>query len=161
VRSKKVTYPNHYILKKNRKIRLEEEHYRCQLCKSDARLTHHFDENRSNHDPSNLVVLCQSCHMTYFHNPGRPKKTKPPKPAKIKKEPKLYQRKYSKFFRVYGMTLKQISEHLNFSCSHIYDLYRQDKLNSYLGLEAPKPPTYKEIQQKERFVYFRDRRYDL
>jgi len=41
----------------------------CQCCgKKSARMAvHHIDHNEGNHDPFNLVLLCQKCHV-WYHN---------------------------------------------------------------------------------------------
>lgn len=40
----------------------------CQRCGSHNRtLTHHRDRNRHNSDPSNLELLCFTCHMREHH----------------------------------------------------------------------------------------------
>jgi 5-methylcytosine-specific restriction endonuclease McrA len=48
-----------------RKIMIEFlEMKRCQICGSNKNLiVHHIDGNRANNKISNLVVLCQSCHL--------------------------------------------------------------------------------------------------
>lgn len=35
----------------------------CEICCSDRFLVvHHMDRNRKNNDPSNMIMLCKSCH---------------------------------------------------------------------------------------------------
>ena len=50
---------NELILQKNK----------CEVCGSKNNLdVHHKDENPSNNNPSNLLVVCRSCHMK-IHRP--------------------------------------------------------------------------------------------
>jgi len=110
-------YPNHSWLKKIRKQRLEEESYQCQICKSPANLTHHFDEDRSNQDPANLIVLCHSCHFKYFH-------------------PEVGTKKIGKYKCLYGMNVLEICRVLHKEHSIIKALHEEGSLYSYLGLQA-------------------------
>lgn len=52
---------------------LRRDGQKCRLCGS-ARITkgwlvvHHIDGFKSNHDPSNLITLCKSCHLRIHRN---------------------------------------------------------------------------------------------
>jgi hypothetical protein len=107
-------YPDHTLLKKNRKQRLEELNYTCQICHGPATETHHLDGTKTNHDPNNLLVLCTKCHFKTFHS--KPKTT-------------------SKYRRCYGMTLTQISKSLHKEIYKVRALHTEGKLYSYLGLD--------------------------
>lgn len=42
----------------------ERDNYKCQSCnKEKATLVHHIDKNNFNNDPTNLVSLCNKCHL--------------------------------------------------------------------------------------------------
>lgn len=58
-----LTYPNSALFKKNRLIRFTEVAYRCQLCEGEAKLIHHIDGSKSNHELENLLPLCPKCHV--------------------------------------------------------------------------------------------------
>ena len=55
----------------NKRTVLERDRYICQKCNTDKNLIiHHIDGNgcgsvTKNHSVSNLITLCQSCHMKY------------------------------------------------------------------------------------------------
>lgn len=52
---------------------LHENGNRCQSCQATENLqVHHLDENRENNDPSNLIILCCSCHAKWHAEHGRP-----------------------------------------------------------------------------------------
>jgi DNA-binding Xre family transcriptional regulator len=55
-------YPNHYEMKKNRLMVLQQHGYKCQICGGEATIVHHADDSKDNHDPENLVPLCAKCH---------------------------------------------------------------------------------------------------
>lgn len=51
-----------------RQRELDRAGHRCENCGCESRprnvlTVHHLDWNPSNHDPSNLVVFCQVCHL--------------------------------------------------------------------------------------------------
>lgn len=60
-------YPNHYQLKKNRLVVLEQANYTCQECGGHTNETHHKDGTKTNHSPSNLQPLCHKCQMSIYH----------------------------------------------------------------------------------------------
>ena len=61
--SGKFMYDNHYQMKKNRLKVLDNLGNFCQNCGGDANVVHHIDGTKDNHDTSNLMPLCYSCHM--------------------------------------------------------------------------------------------------
>lgn len=48
----------------------KRDRFRCAFCgKTTGRLhTHHIDYDKYNHDPSNLITLCTSCHSRTNYN---------------------------------------------------------------------------------------------
>ncbi len=61
-------YPNHYLMKQNRRIVLRS-HPLCEICgiKKSVEI-HHKDKNKSNHSFDNLVAVCKKCHFKEFHS---------------------------------------------------------------------------------------------
>lgn len=55
-------YPNQGILQKNRKQKLVETDYHCELCGIFTNRVHHKDKSKTNHAIDNLMTLCKSCH---------------------------------------------------------------------------------------------------
>jgi 5-methylcytosine-specific restriction endonuclease McrA len=54
-----------------RELCLARCYYQCLHCGRTRKLhCHHIDHNRSNNSPENLMVLCESCHMTYESDIG-------------------------------------------------------------------------------------------
>lgn len=41
--------------------------WNCVLCGKEAYCIHHCDRTTWNHGIDNLISLCQSCHLGYFH----------------------------------------------------------------------------------------------
>lgn len=59
---RKTTNPSWYTA--HRWAREEVKKIKCEVCGKRGRLdVHHKDGNEKNNDPSNLQVLCRSCHM--------------------------------------------------------------------------------------------------
>jgi len=55
-------YPNHYELKKNRLIVLENSNWVCKYCGGKADRVHHRDKTKHNHKPINLAPSCAKCN---------------------------------------------------------------------------------------------------
>jgi len=51
---------------------LQRDNFKCQRCLEGAILIHHVDGDNYNNDPSNLISLCRSCHLS-IHSPIRGK----------------------------------------------------------------------------------------
>ena len=56
-------YPNHYQMKQNRKIKLKNCNYKCEICNQEGKYAHHKDFSKDNHEISNLMVICYKCHL--------------------------------------------------------------------------------------------------
>jgi len=56
-------YPDHYKLKTNRKEILKKVGGRCEMCGGVAKIVHHKDESKDNHELDNLMALCYPCHV--------------------------------------------------------------------------------------------------
>lgn len=98
-------YPNHYEMKKIRKIVLEEKNYTCRYCGKPANQVHHKDKSKDNHSRKNLVACCRSCNQ---------KRAKP------------YNSKMKKLF---GKSVKEIANDFGISQSAVRDRYKKGKLN--------------------------------
>ncbi len=79
-------YPNHSLMKRNRKEVLKEANYICQFCGGIANQIHHKDLSKDNHAKENLVACCHKCNHL-------PEHTKP---------------STSKYRRLYGLTTKEL-----------------------------------------------------
>lgn len=68
-------YPNHCLMKRNRKIKLEQSGGKCEKCGRPANKVHHLDGAKTNHDLSNLLVVCNKCHPGFHDHDlqGNPK----------------------------------------------------------------------------------------
>lgn len=98
-------YPNHYQMKKNRKVVLKKANYICHYCGKKATEVHHLDLSKDNHALSNLVATCHKCN------------------SRIRKP------HTSKFKRMYGGSLMELAEKLGVSRATIYGLHKKGKLN--------------------------------
>lgn len=102
-------YPNHYEMKKNRKIVLENANYICHFCRGKADRIHHKDLSKDNHSKDNLLPSCAKCNQRHR--------------AKTKT---------SKFIRKYGATIKEIGEIMGRSKESIWALHKTGKLPKVL-----------------------------
>ena len=104
-------YPNHYEMKKNRLIVLKEANYICFNCGRKATEIHHADLSKDNHSLNNLTAACHKCNcLPKFRN-----KTKT-----------------SKYIKIYGKTLKELSVLLN--CSNSKVLYLSKRIETELRI---------------------------
>ena len=92
-------YPNHIILKKNRIKILKKTHGKCELCGISAKIIHHKDGSKNNHDLKNLIALCRNCH-NIIHTDD----------SEISA---LEVRGISKYKRLYGLSLKELGKLFN------------------------------------------------
>ena len=103
-------YPDHYLMKKRRLIILINNP-KCVYCGKPATQIHHKDEDKSNHDLSNLVPTCQCCNI----------------------------KQSSKFYKKFGYTLKEITERLSYTGKGSHYWWRhQEKIKYFLIDSAPK-----------------------
>lgn len=112
----KILYQNHYLMKQNRLIKLQQTKSKCEVCNRRANLIHHKDGTYDNHNLENLIVLCHSCHAIIHAKRGNLNKHT------------------SKYIREYGLTLQEISKKLHASQTTIWQWHKkkilQDRLNS-------------------------------
>ena len=64
---KTYSYKHSSILRENREKVLKDSNQVCAKCGGVADVVHHKDLSTDNHDPSNLMPLCFSCHFK-LHN---------------------------------------------------------------------------------------------
>ena len=101
-------YPNHALMKRNRKIVLKGANYICEYCGGKANQIHHKDLSKGNHSIENLAPCCHKCN---------------------------HQRKVaytSKFKRLYGKSGKEIAQIFKVAPSTITRWYREGKLPTVL-----------------------------
>lgn len=55
-------YPNHAEMKRIRLLKLRRMRAICEICGQPAYKIHHVDEDKSNHNIENLMVVCNECH---------------------------------------------------------------------------------------------------
>lgn len=108
---KEIYYPKQNIMKKNRFIKMRQLRGKCEVCNKIASHIHHIDEDRSNHDMSNLALVCIKCHNT-LHT-GRQNTT-------------------SLFIREYGVPAKHLSKILDLGEGSVYALHKSGKLKEIL-----------------------------
>ncbi|HDP36993.1 MAG TPA: HNH endonuclease [Candidatus Atribacteria bacterium] len=108
-------YPNHYLMKKNRLIKLQQTKGKCEICNKQAYEIHHKDGTKENHLLSNLIVLCKRCH-SLLHT-GRKNKT-------------------SKFKRLYGMTIDELATKTGYKPGTIYRWHKQNRLAEFINFNA-------------------------
>ena len=90
-------YPNHHLMKKNRLIILMQNP-KCEICGKFATQIHHRDFGKTNHKLSNLMAVCQKCNSK-LRNPNKPQN--------------------SKYRRLYGMSLSELSKKYNCSIQKV------------------------------------------
>lgn len=99
-------YPNHYEMKKNRILKLQQTKGRCEICGDHGKHIHHIDGSKNRHELRNLILLCVKCHG--LAHKGRHSKT-------------------SKFIRLCGSTLNQLGEKYNVSPATISNWLKTHK----------------------------------
>ena len=112
----KPKYPQQYLMRKNRIIKLQSVKCRCEICHSHAQLIHHIDRSLDNHSLDNLLAVCAKCHRALHH------------PDKVDAVNKT-----SKYIRLYGATMVQICKRTGFSTNKIYEMHERHELKAYLS----------------------------
>lgn len=95
-------YPNHWVMKKNRKLIFKQYNNKCADCGKKAQQIHHKDNSKNNHTLKNLVPLCFKCHG--LRGVGRKNLT-------------------SKYLNKYGMGILEISKIMNMSLVQVSKLH--------------------------------------
>jgi len=115
-------YPNHHLLKKNRLIVMERDKHTCFKCGNPTNQVHHKDHKKTNHSITNLVACCQSCNLKIAWS-TRPKKRDVKKP------------KTSKFIRLYGRTIRELTKALNLSVDLVRQSHQKGELQGIVRNE--------------------------
>ena len=61
-------YPNHAEFKRTRIEVLKRSKGKCEICGEPAKLVHHIDGKKDNHNIDNLIALCWLCHEPLHNN---------------------------------------------------------------------------------------------
>jgi len=86
-------YPNHAEFKRARIEVLKKSKGKCEICGEPAKIVHHVDGEKSNHDINNLIALCWGCHEPlHCNNNGKSVKGRP-----------------TKYGSIYGMPLRELA----------------------------------------------------
>jgi hypothetical protein len=97
-------YHRQKYLVKQRFLVLQRARGLCEICGNKAFYIHHLDADKSNHELTNLVAVCTSCHGVIHSNRPIMKRNV----------------KTSKYIRIYGMSLRQIGELLGIMPATVY-----------------------------------------
>jgi len=103
-------YPHHATLKKNRLIKLKQVGWKCELCGKFAYQTFHKNKNKTDHRRENLLAVCTKCL------------------GKCKVGLKYK----SVFFRMYGLTLKEMVEAFGRTNIYYTSLHKEGRLKKFL-----------------------------
>jgi len=115
-------YPNHAELKKARLEVLKRTKGKCEICGKPAKLIHHMNGDKSNHNINNLMAVCSKCHSILHHdddlipNLGRP----------------------LKYNLICGMPIKRISEIFGVCTGTIYYWLKSPEKEKWLKEELNK-----------------------
>ncbi len=110
-------YPNHYLMKKNRKIILGQ-HSICQNCKIKPAIeVHHIDESKDNHSLDNLMAVCSKCNSNLRSNKKNNSKYK-----------RLHGKTLSEFSQIYNISIATVKKLLENNISiEKYNLQKKEK----------------------------------
>ena len=104
-------YPGHYKMKKSRIIVLERANYTCSYCGKAASQVHHKDFSKDNHSLGNLSACCNKCNSK-MRDPSKPNK--------------------SKYRRLYGKSLKELSSELGKAQGTIKRMHNDGRIKNLL-----------------------------
>lgn len=88
-------YKNHSLMKRNRLLKLNKIHWRCEECGEVADRVHHIDGTKHNHHLDNLMALCLHCHWRIHTKPKNKNKNFKPLGRPIKYGLKKLATKYN------------------------------------------------------------------
>ena len=104
-------YRNHYLMKKNRLIKLRDEDSKCEFCGKETNTVFHNDCSKDNHSFSNLTVACKKCGIRYLRKADST----------------------SKYFRKYGMTLQEMVDKYGGHFVRYTAMHEKGKLKEFLA----------------------------
>ena len=116
MRKKKYRYPEYPKLRKNRLIKLQQTKCSCEVCGNPAKFIHHIDEDKGNHDISNLAVLCRNCHWVIHSEEGKD----------------ICHTNKSKYSEIYGINMSEIAKDCGLSVYEIKKLHNTGTLKDFL-----------------------------
>jgi len=105
-------YPDQTTMKRNRKIKIEQQKGKCEICNRKGTRIHHKDGSRTNHLLENLKLLCTKCHGRVHR--GRRAKT-------------------SIWIRRYGINAKDLGKKLNCSYETLVKWHKNGDIRYFLG----------------------------
>lgn len=105
-------YPNHYRMKKNRILKLQQTRGKCEVCGERGFQIHHKDGDKGNHKIENLLLLCRKCHMIIHQ--GR--------------------QNQSKFIKLYGISVGEMVKKYGGTDARFYAMHRKKKLKIFLNI---------------------------
>jgi hypothetical protein len=106
-------YPNQNLMRKNRLVKIGQQHVKCEICGHKGDKIHHKDGSKDNHKIDNLMLLCIKCH--YRIHRGRKNKVKT-----------------RKWIRLYGMTQAKLCKQLNCSYYLLIEWHKADRIKFLL-----------------------------
>jgi hypothetical protein len=126
-------YPDHYQMRLNRLYRLKQTKGKCEICGGLAKVVHHVDKTKDNHNISNLLAVCNSCHR-YLHSKGATVEW-----IRNKKHLECVNLSdRSRYVREYGMSIKDMMSKLGMSRAsiraHLQNQKRRKGLLLRLGI---------------------------
>ena len=96
-------YPNHAEFKRARIEILKRSKGKCEICGKPAKIVHHIDGNKNNHNLSNLIAVCFECHEAlHCDNNGKSIRGRP---TKYKLAFGISQKEMAKMFDVTTATI--------------------------------------------------------
>lgn len=104
-------YLNHYLMKKNRLIKLRDEDGKCEFCGKETNTVFHNDGSKDNHSFSNLTVACKKCGIRYLRKADNT----------------------SRYFREYGMTLQEMVDKYGGNFIRYTTMHEKEKLKEFLA----------------------------
>jgi hypothetical protein len=121
----KFPYPNHYKMKQNRLLKIQQTKGICEGCGKDGMYIHHLDMGTTNHDIENLVVLCKNCHCL-IHSEHREGKWF---------GVSQYQNQainMSKYMREYGMNLSKLTYLCRIPQYKVVQMHKEGTLKAFI-----------------------------
>jgi len=108
-------YPNHVEFKKARIEVLQNSKGRCEICGKPAKIVHHIDGNKINHNIDNLIALCFKCHeLLHIDDNGKSVRGRPLK------------------YNIYDLSIKEISKIFGVCSGTIYYWIKNPKKEKWL-----------------------------
>ena len=128
----------------------KEYSHLCAICGAPNPQLHHIDEDRSNHDPENLIPLCPNDHLGPHHNPHLAIGIRRLQFFRIHKHPAILKRQFYPLFDRLGFleTLDVCTDRLELDKAgdELHRLVRSHEHGRFYGDEIQK------LVQRPRYV---------